>query len=105
MGWPDCSGITRTAVSLLPVSRSSGPVGAEQGRDVDLFGGLVDHDPLPVDHLEKEIADVHRVGVLGGVVELPQLGDPALGFSVTGSIHLRPVGRPMPLLSKVTVPS
>jgi len=48
---------------------------------VDLVGGLVDHDPLPVDHLEKEIADVHRVGVLGGVVELPQLGDPAWGFS------------------------
>ena len=53
MGWPDCSGIVRTAVSLLPVSRRSGPFGAEPGGIVDLVGGLVDHDPLPVDHLER----------------------------------------------------
>ena len=44
-------------------------------------------EALPVDDLEGDLVDVHRVGVGGGVVELPDLGGAHGGFSLTSSSH------------------
>ena len=60
-------------VSLTPVSHGSAGVGVDPGSNLHRLDRFVHDDVLAVDHLEGDVVDVHRVGVLGGVVELPYL--------------------------------
>ena len=61
-------------VSLNPDSHSSGPLGVEPGSTWTVAAVSSMMMPLAVDHLEQHLVHVHRVGVAGGVVELPELG-------------------------------
>jgi hypothetical protein len=59
--------------------------------DLPIF---VEDEALAVHDLEHDFVDVHRVGIRGGVVDLPALGRADRGFSVTGSIQWRIVQTP-----------
>ena len=80
-------------VSLKPVSHGSGAAMSPSSWIGWTTSPGVD-EALAVHHLERDLVDVDRVGVGGDVVDLPDLGLPTAGFSVTGSIHLRSVHAP-----------
>ena len=61
-------------MSLKPVSHGSGGVCPVELDRLDHLPVSVRHESLAVHHLEDHLVDVHRVGVAGGVVELPDLG-------------------------------
>ena len=73
-------------MSLRPDSQASGgPRVTHQAGGRLGLAVVVGDQPLPVHDLEGDLVDVDRMGVRGEVVELPDLGVPTLGFSVTGS--------------------